>query len=108
MTIDLNRAATLLDVMQKCATVGPMFTAIAGRAGDELKAMNAEILEESRKKAEAEKAKANEEAARKTDEVARREGRDPPRPDPNRRIFPENSGVREEHDPPPVQRRVVP
>lgn len=96
MTIDLNRAAMLLDVMQKVANVGPMFTALGGRAGDELKAMNDEVLEDNKKKAKAENAKALAEADRVAAEI---------NPRPNR-IFPEGSGVKEDHDPPIVQRKV--
>lgn len=99
MTVNLDRAAVLLDVMQKVANVGPMFTAIAGRAGDELKTMNDEILEENKKKAAAEKAKAAEEAAKA--EVELRHDREPAP-----RIFPKDSGVQEETDTPVVQRRV--
>lgn len=106
MTIDLNRAAVLLDVMQKVANVGPMFTAIAGRAGDELKAMNDEILEENRKKAEAEKAKASEAAAKEQRTRELEERKTVPQREAQARIFPEGSGVQEESDPPVVQRKV--
>lgn len=38
--IDLDRAAALLGLVEKCANIGPMMSYIAGEAGEELKEIN--------------------------------------------------------------------
>lgn len=59
--IDFERAATLLDIMQKVANVGPMMTSIAGEAGEELKAINEDCRQNARERAE--EIRANEQVA---------------------------------------------
>lgn len=50
--IDFNRAGMLLTVMEKCATVGPMMTNISGEAGEELKAINKDCIDNARERAD--------------------------------------------------------
>lgn len=50
--IDFERAAMLMDVQQKVANVGVMMASIGGEAGEELKAINADCLENARERAE--------------------------------------------------------
>lgn len=45
MTINFERAATLMDVVQKVASVAPAYTALSGVAMGELKKMNEEAQE---------------------------------------------------------------
>lgn len=50
--IDFERAAALMDIMQKVAAVSPMMMAISGEAGEELKAINEACKENARERAE--------------------------------------------------------
>lgn len=50
--IDFERAAVLMDVMSKVATVGPLWISIAGEAGEELKAINEDCLANGRERAD--------------------------------------------------------
>lgn len=59
--IDFERAAMLLDVMQKVANVGPMMMSISGEAGEELKAINEDCKENARERAD--EIRANEQVA---------------------------------------------
>lgn len=90
---DFERAALLFGIMKSVADIGPMWTAISSEAGAELKEMNDKLVEEQKR--------------RKTGDVIGGQPVSNPVPSkPVNRIFPEGSGVQEEHDTPVVQRKV--
>lgn len=62
-TFDYDRAADLLNIVEKIATVAPAFTAISGEAMRELKAMNDELTAYAVARAKEERAEADHAAA---------------------------------------------
>lgn len=95
---DFERAAMLLNIMKQVADIGPMWSTISSEAGDELKSMNDDLVDERKARAERDR---NVHPGQPADSGI-------PQPPKQQRIFPEGSGVQEEHDPPIVQRRVQP
>lgn len=93
--IDFERAALLFSVVQNQVNIGPQFTSIFGLAMEELKQINDEAVKEQQKAAKAAKDR----------NVVGGQPIDSGNPQPKQRIFPEGSGVKEEHDPPTIQRK---
>ncbi len=58
--IDLERAAFLMDVIQKVPNVVPQMMALSGEAGEELKAIHQDCLDNQKERAQALKAEAAE------------------------------------------------
>lgn len=50
--IDFERAAMLMDIVSKVASVSPMLTNISGEAGEELKAIQADCQSNARERAD--------------------------------------------------------
>lgn len=105
---DFERASMLLNIMQQVANIGPMWSEMAGEAGDELKSMVEELRDTRKIRAERERDR-NVVPGQPEDSGNRQPNdQDNLRTERPQRIFPEGSGVSEEHDAPVVQRRVNP
>lgn len=89
MMSNFERAELLFHVIESASKHGPQFTALSGVAFAELKDMNDEAAKDQQAKADAAKKEALATAAVES-----------------KRIFPKDSGVQEDHDPPKVQRKV--
>jgi len=94
--IDFERAAVLLDVVAKCATVGPMYTSLSGMAGLELKEMNDAALENAKEIAAEREAKERDRL--EAEAAAAREANDMPAERGGPRIYPPGSGTQETRD----------
>lgn len=125
--VDFERASLLMNFIVQAGQHGPLYQVLAGKAQEELKKMVEDTERGDKVVTPAEgpansaiqhpdgsieklppgpTSQPNPAVDQARDEAARREPDLRHDREPSKRIFPEGSGVREEHDPPIVQRKV--